>query len=96
VTRYTLTPRAQADLDEIWDYSFSQWGLDRAERYVLEIKAAIEHTAKNPRRGRSCDTLREGYRKRPVGSHVLFYRWLPEGVNVVRILHQRMDFEQHL
>jgi plasmid stabilization system protein ParE len=27
---------------------------------------------------------------------VLFYRKAPEGVEVVRILHQRMDFQRHL
>jgi plasmid stabilization system protein ParE len=27
---------------------------------------------------------------------VLFYRKAPKGVEVVRILHQRMDFQRHL
>jgi plasmid stabilization system protein ParE len=32
----------------------------------------------------------------PVGSHVLFYRLTDDGIDVVRILHNRMDFERHL
>jgi plasmid stabilization system protein ParE len=31
---YVLSPRAQADLEEIWDYSVEIWGTDRAEHYV--------------------------------------------------------------
>jgi len=25
--RFALSPRAQADLDEIWDYSATRWGV---------------------------------------------------------------------
>ena len=34
---YLLSPRAQADLDDIWDYSCERWGDDRAESYVRSI-----------------------------------------------------------
>ena len=30
---FVLTPRARADLDEIWDYTADRWGLDQAETY---------------------------------------------------------------
>ena len=32
----------------------------------------------------------------PAGSHVLFYRNVKAGIDIVRILHSRMDFERHL
>ena len=31
MTRAALSPRAQADLDEIWDFTAKRWGLDQAE-----------------------------------------------------------------
>jgi len=96
VTRYVLSPRAQSDLDEIWDYSAANWGDDQAESYARQIQAAIELVANDPRRGRPCDDIRPGYSKFAVGSHVLFYRRIETGVDVVRILHQRMDFDRHL
>ena len=43
-----------------------------------------------------CDDVRTGYRKYPAGSHLLFYRLTPDGIDIVRILLQRMDFERHL
>ena len=91
---YLLSPRAKADLEEIWDYSEEIWCTDRAERYVRDLWD-IKYLAANPKRGRSCDEVRAGCRKYAIGSHFVFYRVTANGVDVVRILHQRMDFEQH-
>jgi toxin ParE1/3/4 len=95
MSRYTLSPRTQADIEEIWDYTEARWSRDQAEVYIRQIKAAVETLAADPRRGRTCDDVRAGYRKYPVGSHVLFYRMTPNGIDIVRILHGRMDFERH-
>jgi toxin ParE1/3/4 len=46
--------------------------------------------------GRDCGDIREGYRKYPVGSHMLFYRLITDGIDVVRILHRQMDFDRYL
>jgi toxin ParE1/3/4 len=94
--RFTLSPRAQADIEEIWDYTVEHWNVGQAEVYLRKIKAAVEAVADDPRLGRSCDEVRAGYRKYPAGSHILFYRPTPDGIDIVRILHQRMDFERHL
>lgn len=96
MTRWTLAPRARADLDEIWDYTVGLWGNDQAERYLRLIQSAIELIAADPEKGRCCDDVREGYRRFRVGSHILFYRMADDVVDVVRILHQRMDVERHL
>jgi toxin ParE1/3/4 len=96
MSRAIFTPRARADLDDIWEYTARRWGLDQAERYLRRIAEAAESIAEAPGRGRTCDHVREGYRKYPVGSHVLFYREMSDGVDVVRILHQQMDFDRDL
>jgi toxin ParE1/3/4 len=82
---YVLSPRAQADLEEIWNFTAERWGEDQAARYVLDIRAAIEAVVRDPRRGRACDHIRAGYRKYPAGSHMLFFRVVREGIDVVRI-----------
>lgn len=96
-SRYLLSPAAQADLEQIWDYACDRWGADQAERYLRELQHGIERAAVNPRIGRACDEVRPGYRKLPAGSHVLFYRvTADEVVDVVRVLHRRMDIDRHL
>ena len=94
--RFVVSPRAQADLDDIWDYTVEQWGVRRAEIYARLIMAAVDAVAADPHVGRACDDVRPGYRKYPVGSHVLFYRVVDEEIVVVRILHRRMDVERRL
>ncbi|HMR47648.1 MAG TPA: type II toxin-antitoxin system RelE/ParE family toxin [Arachnia sp.] len=96
MTNYRLTRAAQRDLSSIWDFTEERWGLRQAENYVNEIRAAIERVAVDPRRGRACDDIREGYRRYGIGSHLIFYVESAAGVDVVRILHQRMDPTRHL
>ena len=95
MTAYVLSPRAQADLDDIWDYTAATWSDAQAEFYIRDIWQAIEAIATDPRKGRVCDDIRAGYRKFLVGSHVMFYRQRGTGIDIVRILHRRMDFGQH-
>jgi toxin ParE1/3/4 len=97
MTRHLLSPAAQADLDGIWDYTARVWGESQAERYVLAIRAACEALATGKRRGRPIDGIRPGYRKLAVGSHHLYYRVTDQGlIDVVRILHRRMDVPARL
>jgi toxin ParE1/3/4 len=91
-----LSARAAADLSEIWDYSVLQWGEIQTEIYIRALWQAIELVTATPNRGRACDEIRLGYFKFQIGTHMLFYRLTSTGVQVVRILHSRMDFEQHL
>lgn len=92
---YRLTPAAQRDLSSIWDFTRDRWNM-HPEVYGIEIRDAIERIATNPDRGRSCDEIRLGYRRYPVGSHLLFYIARDGMIDVVRILHQRMDPTLHL
>jgi len=93
--RYTVSPRAQGDLDEIWDHTAKRWGIDQAEFYTRELGRHIEIVAAQPLIGRACPEVRAGYYKYPSGSHLLFYRLTEGGIDVVRILHERMDFARH-
>lgn len=96
MNRYVLSPAARADLEQTWDYTCQRWDDDQAEEHVREIQRAIERVVDNPMIGRACDELRPGYRKHAVGSHTLYYRIVGDVIDVVRILHQRMDVDRHL
>jgi len=96
VTGYRLTPAAQRDLSSIWDFTRERWDTRQAETYLTEIRVAIERVAVDPERGRACDEIREGYRRYAIGSHLIFFVVSDAGVDVIRILHQRMDPTRHL
>jgi toxin ParE1/3/4 len=92
---YRLSPRALADLEEIWLYTFKAWSLEQADSYHSAIVNAFEDLASGGKTGHPVD-IREGYFKYPVGAHLVFYRFTESGLVVVRVLHQRMDVGRHL
>ena len=94
--KLVVSPRARADIDEIWKYTAHRWGERQAEVYLRLVEEGVNAVAANPAVGRPCDEVRPGYRRYPLGSHVLFYRVSAERVVVIRILHQRMDVDRHL
>ena len=93
---FRLSPAARRDLSSIWDYTQVNCGPHQAETSVTEIRVAIERVAAGPDRGRTCDDIRSGYRRYAIGSHLVFYIETGDGVDVIRILHQRMDPTRHL
>lgn len=94
--RLTFRPSARRDLEGIWDLGRARWGVTQAEDYVRRIKNTLDLLTCHPEMGRSCEDIRAGYRKRPVGVHVVFYRLTGDTIEVVRILHQRMDVDSRL
>jgi toxin ParE1/3/4 len=96
VAEYRLTPRAQRDLEDIFDYTLARWGLAQALRYVDAIEAACANLARAPLQARGCPEIRPGYRRRSVEQHVIYLRPTDYGVAVIRILHHRMEAARHL
>lgn len=95
MAEYRLGPRAQRDLDGVFDYSVARWGLRQAMRYTDLIAAACADLAEAPQQAQGCATIRPGYRRRSVEQHVIYFRPTHYGIAVVRILHQRMDAARH-
>jgi toxin ParE1/3/4 len=92
---YRLTPLAEADLEGIWLYTRDNWSAQQADRYHGDIIVALDDLAAGRRDGRRVD-VREGYFKYPVGAHFVFYRESADAVDVIRILHKKMDVGRHL
>lgn len=93
--RYCLTPRAEADLEDIWRYTQRRWSVAQADKYIREILQVFAELSGAKRQGRKCD-VRDGYFKIPVGAHVIYYRQAGDAIEIVRILHGRMDVNRHL
>jgi len=94
-TEYRISPAAENDLAEIWRYTARRWSLEQAESYHEQIVAAFEGLAAGTKKGRTVD-VRPGYLKYLVGSHLIFFRERSGRLEIVRILHSRMDVGRHL
>ncbi|CAM2175058.1 type II toxin-antitoxin system RelE/ParE family toxin [Burkholderia orbicola] len=93
---YVLSPAAERDLDDIWDYTAGRWGEAQAEHYILGIESTIIGLADGTQPSLSAADVREGYRKALVGMHVVFFRESTALIDVIRILHQQMDIPARL
>lgn len=90
-----FSPLAQNDIERIWDYTVTEWGLTQAESYTRDIQKDCEQLAKGNATGRKVD-VREGFLKYPTGSHHIYYKETKTMLEVIRILHSAMDVERHL
>jgi toxin ParE1/3/4 len=93
---YVLRPAAQADLDNIWDYTEENWSQAQAERYLEMIRDECKALGSGVKIGRSASNFRAGYFKVPVGSHFIFYTKVDGMIHVMRVLHQRMNLKSRL
>jgi len=94
---FTLTNKAKADLKSIAVYIQRQWGKDQRKTYVRQFDDVFQVLSKTPELGNMCDFIKQGYRKFPVSSHILFYHDISQSeIEFVRILHKRMDVKTQL
>lgn len=95
--RFRLTVKAKWDLRTIAEFTQSRWDVAQRDRYIKQLDDAFHWLAERPGIGTECSAIREGYRKFPQGSHVIFYQEVAgSGIDIVRILHKRMDVDSRL
>ena len=92
---YRLTPKTRDDMEAVWLYSIAQWGVGQAENYIDDLTTSFELLVESPKAGIACEKIRVGYRKYPVIRHVIYYRETNYGIEVIRVLHNRMLASKH-
>ncbi len=92
----SYSPKARADLRTIWLYTAETWNPDQADSYLLQIELVCEKLASGLLKGTTVQIARSDYLKYRVALHVVFYRLAPSEIEVIRVLHQRMDVPRHL
>jgi len=91
---FVLTNAAKADLKAIGRYTQDTWGVEQRNRYLALLDRSFHDLAANPLMGRDCGYIRPGYRKYRSGKHLVFYRQgEADQIEIVRILHERMDVD---
>ena len=88
--RIIVSKPAKSDMRAFVRYTVERWGANQAVRYVHDLRTCFEAIAKNSEIGRSCDEIGRGLRRHEHGKQVVFYRLNPDGIRIVRVLHQQM------
>lgn len=84
--RIQRTPRADLDLEEIW-FFIAQDDPAAADRWLDTLEEKIALLADNPLMGPSRPDIARDLRYHPVGNHLLLYRVIREGIEIVRVVH---------
>ena len=95
MAKYRLSTRADSDIAGIAYHSIKKFGVTQARRYREGLEESFRALAEDARRGRRAEHLASNLRRYNYESHVIFFLPEKKGVLIVRVLHQRMDFQRH-
>lgn len=88
--RIQRTPRADQDLEELW-FFIAQDDPAAADRWLDTLEEKIGLLADNPLMGPARPDIARELRYHPVGNHLLLYRVIQGGIEIVRVLHGARD-----
>jgi toxin ParE1/3/4 len=99
--RILVRPRADFDVDEQAEY-IARDSVAAARRFYEAVEKTFEQLANMPGMGSSWESRDPRYadlRVWPVhgfGKHLIFYRAISDGVEIVRVLHSARDIDSIL
>jgi toxin ParE1/3/4 len=96
--KYTKSKRADHDIRTIIIRSMADFGEAQTDKYIEGLESALCELAEAPGKGRSFVSDRKGreYSRYHYVSHVIYYRKRQDDILTVRILHEKMLYENHL
>jgi plasmid stabilization system protein ParE len=93
---FVLTPRAEQDLSDIWDYIAAD-SVDAADRVLTALERAIYKLSKSPGLGHWREDLADKrHRFFLVYSYLIVYRPETKPLQVIRVLHAARDIQSIL
>ena len=82
---------AQADLETIGQYTDQQWGEGRGEAYIESLLDSMELLVSNPEMGHRMSPHHPDLRRVIFRHYVVQYRVLELEIEILRVLHRRVD-----
>ncbi|MGB5748621.1 MAG: type II toxin-antitoxin system RelE/ParE family toxin [Desulfobacterales bacterium] len=93
---FRLSAKSLEDLKSIGRFTLKSWGREQRNIYLSKLDESFHILAEQPYLGNARDDIRKGYRVYHVGRHLIFYRQKSIAIEIIRILHDRMDVKTHL
>lgn len=94
MAKYVLTNKAVVDLSIIWEYTYKVWSESQADKYYELLINTFKEISKTPNIGKGYNEIRDNLLGFRVGKHIIFYREIkPKEIEILRILHERMDIK---
>ena len=90
---FRLSTAAESDLTDIWIYR-AESGEAGADELIEQLVKRFTMLATFPEAGRKRPEIKEGLRSFVAERHVIFYRPINQGIEVVRVLYGTRDIKQ--
>jgi len=91
IKHYELSPEADLDLSDIFDYTEKEHGFNQAVKYLTDINDTFIRLIKSPEIGRVRNDIKQGLYSMAEQEHTIFYRVLDNHIRIVRVLHGSKD-----
>jgi len=97
MAKYHLTNLAVSDLAEIWNYTYEEWSEKQANKYYKLLLESCQELANYPAFRKNYDLVEHGLLGYKASPHIIFFRIISvTEIEILRILHQRMDLKSKL
>ncbi|MDD7915904.1 type II toxin-antitoxin system RelE/ParE family toxin [Polaribacter ponticola] len=97
MAKVNIRQKANDDLNDIWSYTFENWSENQADKYYMMLKLSCENIGENPEIGKVYNGISKNLLGLKSGKHIIFYYSISVNeIEVVRILHERMDLKNKL
>lgn len=97
MAKVILRQEAIDDLNDIWVYTIDEWTEKQADKYYSAIEFACTQIGKNPELGKEYNGINKNLLGLRTGKHIIFYQVISKDrIEVVRILHERMELKNRL
>jgi toxin ParE1/3/4 len=97
MARYIITNKAVIDLSNKWNYTYSKWSEDQADKYYQMLLDTCVQIADNPDLGKDYSIVIDRLLGFRAGRHIFFYHSIEgDEIEVVRVLHEQMDIGNRL
>ena len=94
MSRFKVSPRADGDLGEIWDFIAIERSKPVAAQKLLEkLCDTFSLLATRPFIGQLRNELSPGVRSFSVGNYVIYYRSIDDGIEVAAVVHGARDVD---
>ena len=93
-----LTPLAESNINDIWDYTVENWNTKQAQKYIEGLEIALEELEDKLFLAKlfsdilpELDVFRINYQ-----SHYVFFEITESQIIILAIIHNTRDFENYL
>ncbi|MGL1957322.1 MAG: type II toxin-antitoxin system RelE/ParE family toxin [Colwellia sp.] len=96
MAKYILSQESSRDLANIFQYTYKNFAISRAEAYLSELEECFVMLSNQPDLAHKVEDIRKEYFRYLFRKHAVYFKVRKNVIFIIRVLHQQMKYELHL